>query len=125
MRKTIQIRSYKPEDYTKIRKLYKRSGWFDNAVDSKEMLDKQIRKDPDSILVAILECRIVGTLTLLSTGRLALFFRLVTEENKSDIRSQLLRRGEKVFAEKGYRAVSPNMLHIYKAANNANFILAA
>lgn len=98
----IQIRSYKPDDYPKLRELYKKAGWFDDSVDSKNRVNTQIRKDPNSILVAVSGNKIVGTLTLLATGRLALFFRLVTEKDQPDIRGRLLKRGEKIFTRKGY-----------------------
>lgn len=100
-----EIRAYKPTDYAELRRLYEVAGWFDEPVDSEEMINNQVKKYPGSVLVAVSNGEIVGTVTLLATGRLALFFRLISKEGKEDIRRQLLERGESFFVNKGYKRI--------------------
>jgi hypothetical protein len=99
------IRTYKTPDYQAIQELYKSSRWYDESVDSKEMLTAQIKKDKDSILVAVQDNQIIGTVTLLATGRLALFFRLVIKEEKPEVRTELLRHGTEIFKERRYKRI--------------------
>lgn len=96
----IEIRKYLPEDYSDVKSLYQESGWFDELIDSMEILNKQVNEAPGSILVAISEGKIIGTLTMLATGRLALFFRLACPEMEAW--RMLLEEGEKYFVDKGY-----------------------
>jgi hypothetical protein len=95
------IRSYTPGDYEELKQLYINSGWFDELVDSEEMLGKQIDNDPNSILVAVSDNKIIGSVSLLSTNRLALFFRLISSDE--NLRQQLLKKGEEFFINKGYK----------------------
>jgi hypothetical protein len=111
--KWMKIRSYKPADYNEVQNLYKNSGWFDESIDSKEMLSKQIRKSPGSILVALAENEIVGTVSMLATGRLALIFRLIA--NDENVRGQLLIQAELFLVKKGYEridVVAPEEDHV-------------
>ena len=101
----VEIRVYKPTDYPELRRLYEAAGWFDESVDSEEMINDQVKKDPSSVLVAVSNGEIVGTVTLLATGRLALFFRLISKEDEKDIRRQLLEKGESLFVKKGYKRI--------------------
>ena len=100
----LEIRSYNPSDYSELRQLYQSSGWFDELVDSEEMINNQISNEPESILVAVLDDKIMGTVTLLATGRLALFFRLISKDDQdSIIRKSLVEKGQEFFLKKGYK----------------------
>jgi hypothetical protein len=35
----IEIRAYKPTDYPQLRRLYEDAGWFEESVDSEEMIN--------------------------------------------------------------------------------------
>lgn len=97
----MEIRPYIPEDYSALKRLYEKAGWFDVLVDSEEILNIQIKNAPNSILVAISENKVIGSVTLLATGRLALFFRLVYTDKI--VIKPLLEKGEKFFVDKGYK----------------------
>ncbi|MGV8142255.1 MAG: GNAT family N-acetyltransferase [Candidatus Pacearchaeota archaeon] len=99
----MEIRNYKPSDYESLRHLYQSFGWFDESVDSKDMINKQIKKDPGCILVALSNDKVIGTITMLATGRLALFFRLISQEES--VRKELLKKGEEFFIKKGYKRI--------------------
>ncbi len=98
----ILIRRYSPEDYPALKKLYQATGWFDAQTDAKDRINQQITKDPDAILLAVEDDKMTGSITLLDTGRLALFFRLVAEEKRPEVKIKLLQEGEKIFYKKGY-----------------------
>lgn len=110
----ITIRPYTPTDYSSVKKLYKDSGWFDPETDAAERLKQKIERDPESILVAT-SSQIVGTLSLIEDGRIALFFRLITIDGDlaGEIRKRLLTEGQTVFQKRGY-----NEAHIIVPEND-------
>lgn len=99
----ISIKNCTIQDYPILKKLYEDSGWFDRETDSEEKITSQIQKEPNSILLAVENDEIIGTVTLLFTGRLGLFFRLVSESKEA--RAELLRRGEEIFKQHQYNEV--------------------
>ncbi len=99
----MTIRPYTSLDYIYIRKLYEESGWFDELVDSENKLNEQTSKDPDSILVATNNNEIIGSVSLLATGCLALFFRLIAPNE--EVKKLLLAKGEEFFRVKGYKRI--------------------
>lgn len=87
------IRTYQPKDYDALKSMYENSGWFDPETDKKDRLT-------DNILLAFDGSELVGTVTLLDTGRHALFFRLLGKTDS--IRNELLKKGEELFQKIGY-----------------------
>ncbi len=75
----MKIRSYKPSDYEQLKALYLDSstfgGQFDEARDSETRLQKKIEADPDAILVAEDNGKLIGTVSLIDDGRVAWLFR--------------------------------------------------
>ena len=73
------VRSYEPSDYEQLKALYLDSdtfgGQFDEARDASDRLKKKIEADPDVILVAIEDDRVVGSVSLIHDGRVAWLFR--------------------------------------------------
>lgn len=94
------IRPYTSSDYTQVIEFYKESGWYDPETDAQEKLDAQVADEPQAILLAFDEEKLIGTVSLLFTGRHGLYFRLIA--NSEDIRSELLTAGEPVFKAHGY-----------------------
>jgi hypothetical protein len=103
-KEAIQIRNYEPNDYQAVRQLYKDSGWFDPETDAEERLKAKSERDPQSLLVATDPDNILGTVSLIEDGRIALFFRLVTKDGDDApaVRKRLLAEGEVIFKQKGY-----------------------
>jgi hypothetical protein len=99
----MSIRTYSEVDYLSLKKLYETSGWFDPETDSEERISKQVKKEHDSVIVAEDDGKIVGTVTLLFTSRLGLFFRLIAIDLQ--IRNELINRGSLIFKERGYKEV--------------------
>lgn len=103
-KEVIQIRSYNPGDYSSVKQLYEDSGWFDGETDAEERLKAKSERDPQSLLIAINPDDVVGTVSLIEDGRIAIFFRLVTRdgEDAPQIRAKLLTAGETIFKDRGY-----------------------
>lgn len=99
----MEIRSCVSSDYASLKTLYQQAGWFDEETDSEAKIAQQIAKDPNSILLALDGEELIGTVTLLFTGRLGLFFRLIANSDKT--RLALLQEGEKIFKKHGYNEV--------------------
>ncbi len=89
----IIIRSYSSSDYEQVTALYKQStlygGQFDENRDSKERLQKRIEAEPDAILVAEQNKKIVGTVSLVEDGRVAWLFRFCVVEGEDTIAQTL------------------------------------
>ena len=56
----MKIRSYKPSDYSQVKKLWENAGAFDKSYDKKEKLDA--KKPKGSIIVADGNGKIIGTI---------------------------------------------------------------
>jgi predicted N-acetyltransferase YhbS len=77
---TLLVRPYNPDaDYPGVRALYEDGatfgGQYDDARDSEAKLRNLVAAKPESILVALENERIVGTVTLFEDGRAAWLYR--------------------------------------------------
>jgi predicted N-acetyltransferase YhbS len=72
----LQVRSYEVTDYSQVQAVLLDVGMFDNAWDCEESLRRIITGQPLSILVAVLEGKVVGTVYLLINGFWAQIYRL-------------------------------------------------
>lgn len=117
----ITIRSYKLSDYTDVIALYKQpelyGGQFDEARDSEERLRKHVEADPDAIIVAEDSGEIVGTVSLIEDGRVAMLFRfcVVKQDNESEITTALYEKATEILKTKGHTQVL-----VYTPADNKN-----
>lgn len=103
----MQIRFYKKEDYQGLIDLYKKSDQFklDEVTDSEEGIARKIKKDPESLLIAEENGQIVGSVSLIEDGRIALLFRLIASPdspNKDNILKALVEKSESILKERGY-----------------------
>lgn len=107
MNNELQIRNYNATDYSEVKQLYEDSGWFDPETDAEEKLKAKSARDPQSLLVATTSDSVVGTISLIEDGRIAIFFRLIAKDNGDapQVRSKLLSAGETIFKERGYSEV--------------------
>lgn len=99
----MTIRLLTIDEYPVLKALYENSGWFDPETDSKRLIERQLKKNPNAILVAVENEQIIGSVTLLFTERLGLFFRLIADN--VEVSSELLKKGEKIFRKEGYSEV--------------------
>src|SRR5687767_9113325 len=107
----MNIRPYSPGDYPQLAALYKQSelygGQFDENRDSEERLRKRIETDPDAILVAEGDGKIVGTTSLIEDGRVAWLFRFAVKpgDNEATVTKALCNKAFEVLKAKGHNQV--------------------
>lgn len=84
----IFVRSYADADYPAIKALYQDSalygGQFDEARDARELLAKKVAAGPDAILVAEINGILVGTISIIDDGRVAMLFRFAVQKGSME-----------------------------------------
>lgn len=102
----MEVRFYKPSDYQALANLYKQSDQFkfNEVKDSEEALKKKIERDPESLLIAEDNNQIVGSVSIVEDGRLALLFRLVAVpgDNHDAILKALTDEVEVILKKRGF-----------------------
>lgn len=107
----MNVRPYRPADYEQIASLCRQpelyGGQFDENRDGEERLRKRIEADPDAILVAERDNKIVGTVSLIEDGRVAWLFRFAVEqgENETEVTQALCNAGLAALKAKGHNQV--------------------
>lgn len=106
----MNIRSYQDADYSALISLYKMSEEFsfDEETDARERLLAKIERDPRSILLAIESDRVIGSVSIIEDGRVALLFRLVADASVGDrlaVVSALVHESERILRERGYKEI--------------------
>lgn len=107
----MNIRAYQSTDYEQIAALYHQSelygGQFDENRDNEERLQKRIEADPDAILVAEQDNKIIGTVSFIEDGRVAWLFRFAVEqgENEPEVTQALCNAGLAALKAKGHNQV--------------------
>ncbi len=117
----MQVRSYKSSDYQALIELYGKSDEFkvDKVTDSEANISRKIEKDPESLLVVEDNGEIVGSVSIVEDGRIALLFRLVAvNTNKEDILKMLLTEAESILKKRGYE-----QMHNTAPTNDLNGIM--
>ena len=113
----MNIRPYVPDDYNVVSDLYKSPGFggqFDEDRDSKERLDEQSAKDPNSILVAEQDGKVVGTVSILADKRFAWLMRFVVRDPRAV--DALCGKSYEILKERGHSQVL-----VYAPANDSSF----
>lgn len=115
----MNIRPYEVTDYAQLAALYRQSslygGQFDENRDSQERLRKRTEADPDAILVAEQNGKIVGTVSLIEDGRVAWLFRFAVEQSGDEAAiAQALR--DKAFV--ALKAKGHNQVLVYTPADD-------
>lgn len=105
----LQIRAYASSDYPRVRRNLLEGNIFDQEMDAEERLSEKISRDPESILVATIDNKIVGNVFIVEDGWAAFVFRLavVKEYRNRGIGKRLMQEAEERIRKKGY-----NELHI-------------
>jgi predicted N-acetyltransferase YhbS len=115
------IRPYSTTDYDQVAVLYKQGhlygGQFDENRDSFEKLQKITERDPEAILVAEDDGKILGTISLIKDGRVAWLFRFaVTQgEHEAEITAKLYEKAIKILRARGHTQVL-----VYSPTGNKN-----
>lgn len=105
----MNIRNYRPSDYEQLKRLYLDSstfgGQFDEARVAAERLQRKIEADPDAILVAELDGKLVGTVSLIDDGRIAWLFRYAVQKAQTEAPRKLHDRAIEGLKNRGHTQV--------------------
>lgn len=104
----LTLRPYLPDDYPKLKTILSEGGLFYELMDKEERVLEKIHRDPESILVAISERQIVGTVSIMEDGRMPFVFRLAVETNfrNRGIGTRLMEAAEEILKKRGYGEVN-------------------
>lgn len=75
-RMTITLRAYKPRDYAQLKKNLQNAKMYWDDMDSKKLLQRMMRKDPEAIIVAEDKRKVVGSVYFIDLGFTAMMWRL-------------------------------------------------
>lgn len=115
----ILVRSYTDADYAAIKALYQDStlygGQFDEARDAQEILARKIAADPDALLVAEINGILVGTISIIDDGRVAMLFRFAVQKGsmETEITHMLYKAASAVLHARGHTQIL-----VYTPADN-------
>lgn len=105
----MTIRQYRTSDYEQLKALYLDSstfgGQFDEARDAADRLRKKIEADPDAILVAEQDGKLIGSVSLIDDGRVAWLFRFTVRQGNPDVAKVLCDKATEVLKERGHTEV--------------------
>lgn len=109
MKKTnpISIRPFTPKDYSAIQKIMEDGGVYYPNMDSRTQVLKKIRRNPGSILVAVIDKKVVGNIFIVEDGWVPLLFRLAVAKDarKQGVGTKLLETASEYLRKKGYPVV--------------------
>jgi len=112
------IRSYLDADYGKLKEMYQHREWyggvFDEARDGRERLAQKIADDPEAILVYEENGELVGTISIIEDGRVAMLLRFVVKDNDAKISEELYEKTVKILKSRGH-----SQLLVYSEAGNS------
>lgn len=102
----LKIRNYKSTDYKELAENLKEAGLFDEIWDSEENVSGMIKSNPESVLVAEKDGKVVGSVFLVNQGpKLLYLFRLVVkkEYRGKGIATKLIEKAEGIAKKNGAR----------------------
>ncbi len=112
------IRIYTEEDYEALEQLYQHTEWyggkFDKARDGRERLANKVAEDPAALWVYERDDELVGTVSIVEDGRVAMLFRLVVKDNDPAITKELYDHAVSILRSRGHEQVL-----VYTPAENA------
>ena len=104
----MKIRQYKNDDHPQVLALWQSSGLVTGRSDTRESLQKQMKRDPDLFLVAEEDGRIIGVIMGRWEGRRGWINRLaiVPEHRNNKLGSKLVEEVEERLKTKGCEKVN-------------------
>ncbi|HSX09868.1 MAG TPA: GNAT family N-acetyltransferase [Candidatus Saccharimonadales bacterium] len=102
----VTFRNYGKDDYSSVKEILIEGSLYDETWDSEDALEKRISEKPDSIVLAVLDNRVVGCVYLVD-DILPLIFRLAVKEKyrKKSIGKMLIEEASKRLKEHGHTEI--------------------
>lgn len=103
----IKIRAYQTSDFQQVKEILEKGNLYWETSDNEQSLKRKIKQNPDAILVATADDKVVGTLFIVEDF-LPLLFRLAVHPDcrGKGIGKALIQRGEEILKQKGYNHVN-------------------
>ena len=106
----IQIRPYHSTDYQHLKQLYLSpntfGGQFDEDRDAQEKIDEQVASNPNSIIVAEEDGKIVGSVSIFHDKRFAWLMRFaVIDDMEKHVSELLFKKAAEILKEAGHAQV--------------------
>ena len=102
------IRFYTDSAYEEVVKVLKEGDLFDEVWEDRQNLKRKIERDPESILLAIIDKKIVGCVFIVEDGWNAFLWRLSVKKDyrKKGIGLALMQKAEEIIKKRGLKEVS-------------------
>ena len=102
-----EIRSYQNADFQLVRQILELGNLFYERTDNEQELERKIKRDPNSILVAMEDGKIVGT-EFIVEDFMSFLFRLAVHPDyrRRGIGKALMQKGEEILRQRGHRDVN-------------------
>ena len=99
----MDIRSYTPTDFSELEALLKATGVYYEPMDQADILARQIRHDPESILVGVEDGKVIGSVFVLFNPCQSLVYHLAVDPAYQRRRygAQLMDRVEQQLKDRG------------------------
>ncbi len=113
---SIQIRPYRAADYSAVRKILVEGGLFDRVWDRRSNLSRKTRYNARSVLVAVAESKVIGSVYISYDGWEGFIYRLavLSDYRKQGVGTLLMRSAERELRKLGAKEVA-----IFVDAKNA------
>lgn len=103
------VRRYVDADYEQLKALMEHTelygGTFDEARDGRDRLQQKIAQDPESILVFQQGSELVGTLSIVDDGRVAMLFRFIVKNHEESVNKALYEHAVATLKARGHEQV--------------------
>jgi N-acetylglutamate synthase len=102
------INFYKDEFYEEVKEILQEGNLYDETWETRENLKRKIQRDPESILVAMEEDKIVGCVFIVEDGWNGFIWRLCVKKSyhKKSIGSMLMQKAEEIIKKRGIKEAS-------------------
>ena len=103
----VEIRNYANSDFPQVKQILEEGELYWDLTDNAGALERKVRQDPDSILVAVEDGRVVGTQFVVS-DYMPILFRLAVRPDyrRKGIGKALMEKGEAILRERGFNHVN-------------------
>jgi len=104
----VTIDFYKDEFYDGVKQILQEAKLYDETWEARENLKRKIERDPQSILIAVDENKIIGCVFIVEDGWNGFIWRLCVKKShrKNGIGSMLMQKAEAIIKERGIKEAS-------------------
>jgi len=104
----VTIKFYKDDFYADVKQILKESNLYDETWETKDHLKHKIERDPQSILIAVDNNKIIGCVFIVEDGWNGFIWRLCVKEShrKKGTGSLLMQKAEEIIKNRGIKEAS-------------------